>query len=172
MAEANETDQQAAVNGGKSKVLVIAGAAVLALGIAAGAYFFLQADSAASEDAEGAEAEVSEEVAPPDESFYIDLKPEFVINFRDANNRPKFLKADLSVATTDSDVEEAVQKHMPAIRNNLVLLLSRQVYDDLVPHEGKETLRQQALAEVQSVMQARIGKPGVDDLYFSNFVMH
>jgi flagellar FliL protein len=53
-----------------------------------------------------------------------------------------------------------------------VLLLSRQIYEDLVPNEGKEALRQQALAEVQSVLEAQIGKPGVDDLYFSNFVMH
>jgi flagellar FliL protein len=61
---------------------------------------------------------------------------------------------------------------MPAIRNSLVLLLSRQVYDELLPDEGKEKLRGEALAAVQGVLQAQLGKPGIEDLYFTNFVMH
>ena len=121
-------------------------------------------------DEAAAETAAAEE--KPVEAVYIDLKPEFVINFRDRNNRTKFLKAEMAVSTRDTDVEEAVTRHMPAIRNNLVLLLSRQIYEDLIPNEGKEALRQQALVEVQTVLEAEIGKPGVEDLYFSNFVMH
>jgi flagellar protein FliL len=100
------------------------------------------------------------------------LAPDFVINFRDKNDRPKFMKAELSVATKDPEAEKAIERHMPAIRNSLVLLLSRQVYDDLVPNEGKEKLRSEALAAVQGVLQAQTGKPGIEDLYFANFVMH
>lgn len=118
-------------------------------------------------DAEAAEAE-----AAPPQSIYIDLEPEFAIDFRDKNDRAKFLKTELSVATTEADVQEAVARHMPAIRNSLVLLLSRQIYEDLVPREGKELLRAQALSEVQAVLKAQIGKAGINDLYFSNFVIH
>ena len=169
MAEAvQEQEAQAEApqaSGGKKKLVIIVAGLVLVIAGAGIALSMMGGDDELDADAAAAEA------APP-QSIYIDLEPEFVINFRDKNDRAKFLKAELSVSTTEEDVEEAVGRHMPAIRNSLVLLLSRQIYDDLVPHEGKERLRAQALSEVQAVLKAQIGKPGVDDLYFSNFVMH
>lgn len=162
---ADENDAPAAPGGNKKKLILFGAVALLVvLGGGVGVMFALGGDDSV--------AATPATPAKPQEATYIDLEPEFVINFRDRNDRPKFLKAEMSVSTRDDDIERAVERHMPAIRNNLVLLLSRQVYEDLVPNEGKETLRQQALAEVQSVLETQIGKPGVDDLYFSNFVMH
>jgi flagellar FliL protein len=161
-------EQQAAAPAGNKKLIIILAAVIFLLVAGGGGAFFMLSGN---ESAAGEDGAVAAEEKPP-ESIYIDLKPEFVINFRDSRDRPKFLKAEMSVATTDDDIEEAVTRHMPAIRNNLVLLLSRQIYDDLVPHEGKEELRRLALEEVQAVLTAQIGKPGVEDLYFSNFVMH
>lgn len=162
MADANDPP---AATGSKKKLIILGAVALLVvLGGGAGVLFALGGDEPAAATADAP--------VKPAEATYIDLKPEFVINFRDRNDRPKFLKAEMSVSTRDDDIERAVERHMPAIRNNLVLLLSRQIYEDLVPNEGKEALRQQALAEVQSVLETQIGKPGVDDLYFSNFVMH
>ncbi len=163
-----DDDKDAAAAGGKKKKIIIIGAlaALLLVGGGVGAMLMMGGDDEAAAEAAAAEEE------KPAEAVYIDLKPEFVINFRDRNNRTKFLKAEMAVSTRDTDVEEAVTRHMPAIRNNLVLLLSRQIYEDLIPNEGKEALRQQALVEVQTVLEAEIGKPGVEDLYFSNFVMH
>ena len=164
-------DEESEAPSGGNKKLIIIGvvAAVVLIGGAVGITLALSGGDAPSTEA-GAEAATEETKTA--ESVYIDLKPEFVINFRDRNNRTKFLKAEMAVSTRDTEIEEAVARHMPAIRNNLVLLLSRQIYEDLVPNEGKETLRQQALAEVQTVLESQIGKPGVEDLYFSNFVMH
>jgi len=161
-----DDNKDAAAAGGKKKIIIIGAlAALLLVGGGVGAMLMMGGgDEAAAETAAAEEK--------PVEAVYIDLKPEFVINFRDRNNRTKFLKAEMAVSTRDTDVEEAVTRHMPAIRNNLVLLLSRQIYEDLIPNEGKEALRQQALVEVQTVLEAEIGKPGVEDLYFSNFVMH
>jgi flagellar FliL protein len=162
-----DDNNDAAAAGGKKKIIIIGAlAALLLVGGGVGAMLMMGGDEEAATEAAAAEAE------KPAEAVYIDLKPEFVINFRDRNNRTKFLKAEMAVSTRDTDVEEAVTRHMPAIRNNLVLLLSRQIYEDLIPNEGKEALRQQALVEVQTVLEAEIGKPGVEDLYFSNFVMH
>ena len=152
-------------SGGKKKLTIIVAALVLAIAGAGVAFSMMGGGDAA-------DVVAAEEDAAPPQSIYIDLKPEFVINFRDKSDRARFLKAEISVATTDQDVEEAVARHMPAIRNSLVLLLSRQVYDDLVLHEGKEQLLAAALSEVQAVLIAQIGKAGVDDVFFSNFVMH
>jgi len=162
-----DDNKDAAAAGGKKKIIIIGAlAALLLVGGGVGAMLMMGGGDEAAAETAAAEEE------KPVEAVYIDLKPEFVINFRDRNNRTKFLKAEMAVSTRDTDVEEAVTRHMPAIRNNLVLLLSRQIYEDLIPNEGKEALRQQALVEVQTVLEAEIGKPGVEDLYFSNFVMH
>jgi flagellar FliL protein len=159
-------EQAPAPGGGKQKLLIIIGALVILAIIGGGVAFALMRGGD-----EGTAAADAAEAAPP-ESIYIDLDPEFIINFVDRNNRTKYLKAELSVVTRDPAMEEAIAKHMPAIRNSLVLLLSRQIYDDLVPNEGKEKLRAEALAAVQGVLEAQTGKKGIDDLYFSNFVMH
>ena len=167
---ADEENAPAAGGGNTKLVIIIALSTVISCAAAVGITLAL-AGGGGGGDEEVVEGEAAEKEAPP-ESFYIDLEPEFVINFQDKNNRPKFLKAEMSVVTNDEEVEEQVAKHMPAIRNNLVLLLSRQYYEDLVPHEGKEKLRGEALAEVQRVLEERIGDTGVSELYFSNFVMH
>jgi flagellar FliL protein len=60
---------------------------------------------------------------------------------------------------------------MPMIRNALVLQFGGQVYADLQTAEGKELLRQQALENIQNLLQQEIGKPGVEQVLFTNFVM-
>ena len=154
----------AAPAGGNKKLIVIVAAVVLLAAIGGAAIMFLGGDKHGAEAAKAA--------AVPHESVYIDIKPEFVINFRDQAGHSKYLKCELSVVTKEPEIEKAVEKHMPAIRNSLVLLLSRQIYEDLLPNDGKEKLRAEALAAVQGVLQAQVGKPGIEDLYFSNFVMH
>ena len=156
----------AAPAGGNKKLIIIAATVVLLAAIGGGVAVFLKGGDKHGEAAEHAAAEVVHE------AVYIAIKPEFVINFADKAGKSKYLKCELSVVTKDPEIEKAVEKHMPAIRNALVLLLSRQIYEDLMPNEGKEKLRADALAAVQAVMESQVGKPGIEDLYFSNFVMH
>jgi flagellar FliL protein len=155
----------AAPAGGNKKIIIIAATVVLLAAIGGGVAIFLKGGDKKAEAAKT-------EAAVVHEAVYIDIKPEFVINFADKAGKSKYLKCELSVVTKDPEIEKAVEKHMPAIRNALVLLLSRQIYEDLMPNEGKEKLRADALTAVQEVLKAQVGKPGVDDLYFSNFVMH
>lgn len=171
--------EETQAGGGKKKLIIIIVGVVAAIGISVGATIALMGGGGGGEgkaDAEHAAAEGGEggegHGAAPAEPVYITLAPDFIINFRDKNDRPKFLKAELSVVTKDPAMEKAIGTHMPAIRNSLVLLLSRQIYDDLVPNEGKEKLRAEALAAVQGVLEAQTGKPGIEDLFFANFVMH
>jgi flagellar protein FliL len=167
--ENDENQDQQDGSGGKKKVVIIALVALLVLGGGGAAMMLLGGDETAVAEGEaGGEAVAVESTGDP---IYIPLDPAFVVNFQDKNSHTKFLKAELNVVTFDEDVEEAVTKHMPAIRNNLVLLFSRQLYEDLIPNEGKETLRAEALAQVQTVIQKQMGRPGVEDLYFTSFVM-
>ena len=101
---------------------------------------------------------------------YQALEPPFVVNFQD-QSQVRFLQIAMEVSTRDPLVIAAVKTHMPVIRNNLVLLLSNQAYAGMSTREGKEKLRTDALAEIQKILTEQTGKPGVDAVYFTSFVM-
>ena len=66
---------------------------------------------------------------------------------------------------------DSVQKNMPLIRNNLLLLMSNRDYQSLMSREGKEKLRQEALAEIRAVQKKQGGAVTIDDLLFTSFVV-
>lgn len=121
--------------------------------------------------AEGEQAsEAREEVEAKPSAIYYPLKPEFVTNFN-VRGRQRFMKVDITLMLRDNAVVPALELHMPALRNALVMLMRGQVYEELQTPEGKELLRQHALTAVQEVLEAEIGKPGVEQVLFTNFVM-
>ncbi len=116
-------------------------------------------------------AAVVEEVVPAKKTaIYFPLKPPIIVDFQ-ARGRQRFLQAELTLMVREEDVIQTVELHMPMIRNSLVLLFGGQIYDDLQTAEGKELLRQEALEAVQQLLEAEIGKPGVEQVLFTNFVM-
>jgi flagellar FliL protein len=114
--------------------------------------------------------QAQEEGVDTGSSIYIPLKPPFVVNYGGVG-RLKYLKAEISVRVQDNDAASAVRHHMPYIRNNLVLLFSRQTDETLDTQVGKETLRQTALEEVRTVLKMENDNTGVVDLYFENFIL-
>lgn len=102
--------------------------------------------------------------------IYQALEPPFVVNFQD-QSQVRFLQISMEVSTRDPEVVGDIKKHMPVIRNNIVLLLSSQSYSGINTREGKEKLRTDTLAEIHKILTERTGKPGIDDVYFTSFVM-
>ncbi|GAB2193530.1 flagellar basal body-associated FliL family protein [Sessilibacter sp. MAH2] len=119
-----------------------------------------------AEDEKEAEGEVAEPIA----AIYVPLKPSFVVNYGGAD-KLRYIKADITVRVKDTITADQVRHHLPYLRNNIVLLLSKQTDDTITTQAGKELLRQAALEEVHSVMAAEEGESGVVDLYFDNFIV-
>ena len=104
-------------------------------------------------------------------SEYLDIKPALITNYGGAGPI-HFLKAELTLRLSkESQASELVMRHMPHIRHELIMLFSRQNEDNLATMQGKEQLRQDALAAVQKVLQSEENKKLVDDLLFTNFVI-
>lgn len=104
-------------------------------------------------------------------SPYIELKPAFVVNYGGVG-KIKYLKADISVRADEPKTAEALRHHMPLIRNGLVLLFSRQTDEAMASAEGKEALRQEALAEINRLLAEEAGEQVVvADVFFNNLVM-
>jgi flagellar FliL protein len=76
----------------------------------------------------------------------------------------------MEVMAHDQKAIDSVQKNIPMIRNNLLLLMSNRNYQSMMSREGKEKLRQEALTEIRAV-QKKVGGADVDDLLFTSFVV-
>lgn len=119
---------------------------------------------AASEEAES-------EKPAADSSEYLDLKPAIIVNFGGVGPI-HFLKAEIALRVgKNQEANIKVQHHIPQLRHVLVMLLSRQTDETLSTMQGKEQIRQEALAAIQKVLQEEEGQTIVEDLLFNNLIV-
>ena len=102
-------------------------------------------------------------------ALYYAIDPPLVVNFEDGSV-VRFLQITMEIMAHDQKAIDSVQRNLPVIRNNLLLLMSNRNYQSLMSREGKEKLRGEALAEVRAV-QKKQGGGEVDDLLFTSFVV-
>lgn len=120
--------------------------------------------------AEDEEADADPE-APKTTALYIPLVPPFVVNYGGVG-KLRYIKADMTVRVRDISAAQGVRHHMPAIRDKLVTLLSKQEELVIDTQQGKAQLRKDALMEIQQVIEEEEGKDsGVVDLLFDNFIV-
>ena len=112
-----------------------------------------------------------EEVSPED-IRYVELQPPFIANFEvDEQGYLKYVKADVSIRVSSQEAEMAARYHLPALRNSLVLLLSRQDDATVSTGSGREAIREEALLELRAILTVEEGQPYIEDLMFTNFVV-
>jgi flagellar protein FliL len=110
-----------------------------------------------------------EDKGEPKTTLFYAIDPPLVVNFEDGSV-VRFLQITMEIMAHDQKAIDSVQKNIPLIRNNLLLLMSNRNYQSMMSREGKEKLRQEALTEVRAV-QKKQGGPDVDDLLFTSFVV-
>jgi len=95
----------------------------------------------------------------------------FVVNFG-TSGRIGYLKTDVSLRVSAAAVD-AVELHMPALRHELIMLLSNQSAESLAAPAEREALRLAALEAVRRVIAAAAGdaQAGVQDLLFTSFIL-
>ncbi|MAZ88229.1 MAG: flagellar basal body-associated protein FliL [Cellvibrionaceae bacterium] len=172
MAEDEEGVEES--GGGKKKLIIMIVVGLVLVGLSVGGTLFALKmmggdEGAAGEDtASEADAASVEEVRKP--AIYFPLKPTIIVNFN-ARGRQRFLQAEVSLMVREEDVVAAIEEHSTMLQHGLLMLFSGQDYSELQTAEGKELLRQMALEEVQRMLEQEIGKPGVEQVLFTNLVM-
>ncbi|MEX0292878.1 flagellar basal body-associated protein FliL [Pseudomonas putida] len=151
---------------GKLKlILLLVLALLLAVGLSVGATWFFMHKSESAPAADPAAASVKPA------AIYEPLAPAFVVNFNQ-NGRQRYMQVSITLQGRNQADLDALKVHMPVIRNNLVMMFSGQGFDTLAASSvGQEMLRQKATAVVQEVAQKEVGKPVIDQLLFTNFVL-
>ncbi|WP_163833119.1 flagellar basal body-associated FliL family protein [Spartinivicinus ruber] len=163
--EQEQAQEEEKETGGNKKLILFIVIALLLVGISIGVTVFLML----GEEENGGETEQpTEPVKQP--AVYQSLDPPFVIDFN-VGGRQRFLQVSLTVMGRDPGALDGLTKHMPLIRNNLVLLIGGFDYHSLQKEEGKEKLREALTKSIQEVLEKEIGKPGIEQVLFTNFVM-
>ena len=104
------------------------------------------------------------------EARYLSLDPPFVLNYEDQGEM-RFVQLSVAAMARSDKTLEAVEAHLPRIRNSLILLFGSQDFQSLSTVDGKEALREAALGAVRDILRTEARVPEVEAVYFTNFVM-
>ena len=108
--------------------------------------------------------------APDAHGFkYVEMTPPLVVNVGETG-RVGFLKAEVSLRVQSAALG-SVELHMPALRHELILLLSRQNQQSLQDAPVREALRLEALESMRKVIKDADGAEGITDLLFTSFLV-
>lgn len=130
-----------------------------------------QEEEAPAEEA-AAEGEGEAGAVPEQQAIYLPLKPPFIINYGGAG-RLRYLKTEISVRAASIDAANSIRKHMPFVRNNLLMLFAQQTNETVGSQEGKEKIRADALEEIRDIVEREEGLPreAVVEVFFNNFIV-
>ncbi|OOC11346.1 MULTISPECIES: flagellar basal body-associated FliL family protein [Thioalkalivibrio] len=158
MAE-KEVELENKGGGGKKWMIIIllVVAVLLAGGGGAAAWFLLSQ-----------EADETAEDLPP-ERHYSSLDP-MTVNI-DAPGSVQFLRVQIGLVSTDPAVLEAVEDHLPVVRNDILGVLSDQEYTELNTREGKEALAEDLTATVRVILESREAPFDLERVVFTELVM-
>lgn len=150
--------------GGKKKLIIIIVAVVLLLVIGGGAAFLLLKKKPAEGEEDGgdghAKAEAHEPAPKPKPArdpkhppVFVPLDP-FTVNLADKDTE-RYAQVGVTLELDDPKTEAELKNYMPAIRNNVLMVLSHKTASQLLSREGKEKL-------AQSILYAAVRPLGYD----------
>ncbi len=103
------------------------------------------------------------------QATYFQIPAPFTSNMIDSD---AFAQVSIAISTYyDQRVITAVQTHELAIRSAVLLMLAQEQEIDLSSPQGKEALQAKLLKIINDTLKAQTGFGGVDNVYFTNFVI-
>src|SRR5690606_36511739 len=149
-------------------LLIASGGTWMALGALGGGDVATAGGATAGDEASA--PPLDESVATEKESFYEPLDPPFLANFM-VGGRQHYLQLAMTVMARDETSIKALKTHMLLVRNRIVMLLSGESFEDLQTDAGRRQLQQKLSAAIQEILNKEIGRPGIEQVFFTNFVM-
>jgi flagellar protein FliL len=163
MATAAAAADAPAKGGGKKKLIIIV-AIVLVVVLAGVGALLMKKKSAHAEDEEGAAEEKPAATAhakPGTPPTFVPLDP-FTVNLAD-KEVDRFAQVGLTLEVADPKFADQLKAYMPAIRNNVLLVLSHKTSAELLSAEGKDQLAREIRREAVRPMGIELDDEDEDD---------
>jgi flagellar FliL protein len=178
-----------AKSGKKKLIVVLAAVAVLLAAAGGGVVVWLKARAHAAQEADEADggAELADNPHAPRRDpkavpIFVPLD-NFTVNLAD-REAERYAQIGISLEIADAKVGERIKLFMPAIRNNILMVLAHKRSSDLLEREGKEKLAAEVLRETERALGIEPAAAGAkrkkaDDegarpvlaVHFSNFII-
>ena len=166
-AATDATDAVPAAKGKKKKLIIIIGAivAVLLAGGGGAAFFMMKKRAAAAAEEDGGESAAAEHAKPDlkHPPTFVPLDP-FTVNLADRETE-RFAQVGVTLELADAKAGDLLKAYMPAIRNNILLVLGGKTAAQLNERDGKlrlaEEIRREALRPLG--FDLKLEAPGHDE---------
>jgi len=155
----------AAVKGGGKKKLIIIVAIVLVVVLVGVAALLMMKKKSHADDEDGAAAEEKPAAAahakPGTPPTFVPLDP-FTVNLAD-KEVDRFAQIGITLEVNDAKFADQLKGYMPAIRNNVLLVLSHKTSAELLSAEGKEKLAKEIRREAVRPMGIELDDEDEDE---------
>lgn len=100
---------------------------------------------------------------------YFQMPAPYTSNLADTDS---LVQVAVAISTYyDARVTDALKTHELALRSAILMLLSQQSGMELSTPEGKVALQQRLTALINKILREKTGYSGVDNVYFTNFII-
>lgn len=161
MSSAPAAAAAAPKGGGKKKLIIITAVAVLVLVLGGVVAMLLLKKKAASSDEES-DGDTTHETAPAHAArksgtppMFVPLEP-FTVNLAD-KDIDRFAQIGITLEVADSHGADQIKAYLPAIRSNVLMVLSYKTSVELLTREGKEKLAAEIMRESVRPMGIDLG---------------
>lgn len=144
-------------------IFIVVVALAVGVGGASAAFLMLGSDNVT---AESTEPGVDQPVRETRDPIYWPLDPKFTITYNAGGLR--YLQVDMEVMSYEQKGIDLLKANMPAVRNNVIMLLSAQEFESLTSLEGKEALRSSVLEAIQDTIGPQ---EKLEEVFFTTFIM-
>ncbi|CAH1546508.1 MULTISPECIES: flagellar basal body-associated protein FliL [Vibrio] len=152
---------------GKGKLLVIIIAVVvLLIGGGAAAFFLMGSD----EPAQAAQTQQAQATTAAEPIAYVNIAQPFIFNVTgDRRDRLVQIKAQLMVRGSEN--EQLARYHSPLIESSLLSTFASATVEQLRSPTGRVELRDRASDDIKAALNAAVGKPVIEKVLFTDFVI-
>jgi len=164
MATAAAGNDAAVKGGGKKKLIIIIAIVLVVVLAGVGALLMMKKKSHADDEEGGAADEKPAAAAhakPGTPPTFVPLDP-FTVNLAD-KEVDRFAQVGVTLEVADAHFADQLKAYMPAIRNNVLLVLSHKTSAELLTVEGKEKLAREIRREAVRPMGIELDDEDEDE---------
>lgn len=163
---ADEEKEAPEGGGGKSKLLLVIAIVVVLIAGGAGAFFLLGSDEEA--DTEQSEQEQAAAVVNP--VAYVNIPQPFLFNVT-GDKRDRLVQIKVQLMVRGIDNEDLARYHSPLIESSLLGTFASATVEQLRTANGRVELRDKATEDIKTTLNRAVGKPVIERVLFTDFVI-
>ncbi|PFG55650.1 flagellar FliL protein [Vibrio sp. ES.051] len=160
-------EQPQGTNAPKGKLLIIIAVVVILLGGTVAGVFLIGSDESTQTNVSQQSQAATSNAAP---IAYVNLPQAFVFNVTgDRRDRLVQIKAQLMVRGAEN--EQLARYHSPLVESSLLSTFASATVEQLRSPTGRVELRDRASEDIKAALSAAVGKPVIEKVLFTDFVI-